>query len=193
MKKTPGASETFPRWLVLVVMGVSGAGKTSVAEALAARLGWTFQEGDGLHPAANIAKMRAGVPLTDADRTPWLAAVAAWVDDCRAAARPGVITCSALKRDYRDVLIGSRPDVRLVYLRGDRGLIANRLAQRQGHFMPASLLDSQFGALEAPGPDENPLIVDIGPPPEQLVETIIREIGASAVPDIGAADRQPRD
>ena len=164
---------------ILVVMGVSGAGKSSVAKELAARLGWPFEEGDWLHPAANIAKMHAGIGLTDTDRQPWLEAVAAWIDGQRAKGRPAIITCSALKRSYRDMIIGDRPEVRLVYLRGSRALIAGRLAGRQEHFMPASLLPSQFDTLEEPGPDEDSLIIDIGPPAGQLADEIIRLLGAS--------------
>jgi ribose 5-phosphate isomerase A len=159
--------------LVLVVMGVSGAGKTTVAKELARRLGWAFEEGDALHPAANVAKMHAGVPLTDADRQPWLEAVAAWIDHQLAAGLPGIITCSALKRGYRNIIIGRRQHVRLVYLRGDPGLLADRMANREGHFMPPSLLPSQLASLEVPGRDENPLIVDVSPPPDRIAESII--------------------
>jgi ribose 5-phosphate isomerase A len=164
---------------VLVVMGVSGAGKSTVAKELAARLGWPFEEGDWLHPEANVAKMHAGIGLTDSDRQPWLEAVAAWIDGQRAQCQPGIITCSALKRSYRDIIIGDRPQVRLVYLRGSRTLIAERLAGRHGHFMPASLLQSQIDTLEEPGPDEDPLIIDIGPSAGQLADEIIRLLGAS--------------
>ena len=165
---------------ILVVMGVSGAGKTTVGEELAARLGWPFEEGDSLHPEANVAKMHAGIPLTDADRQPWLTRVAAWIDGQRAAKRPGIITCSALKRSYRDVIIGDRPEVRLVYLRGGRDLIAEHLSGRKGHFMPASLLQSQIDTLEGPDPDEDPLIVDVGPSAAQVADEIIRQLGTSA-------------
>jgi ribose 5-phosphate isomerase A len=116
---------------------------------------------------------------SNSDRQPWLNAVAAWIDGQRAKGQPGIITCSALKRSYRDMIIGDRPEVRLVYLRGSRALIAGRLAGRQEHFMPASLLLSQFDTLEEPGPDEDPLIVDIGPPAGQLADEIIRLLGAS--------------
>jgi ribose 5-phosphate isomerase A len=165
---------------ILVIMGISGSGKSTIAEILAARLGWTFQEGDNLHPEANVAKMHAGVPLTDDDRKPWLERVAAWIDGQRARKQPGIVTCSALKRSYRDIVIGDRPEVRLVYLRGGRDVIAEHLAGRHGHFMPASLLQSQIDTLEEPGPDEDPLTVDVGPSAETVAEKIIRLLGASA-------------
>jgi ribose 5-phosphate isomerase A len=168
---------------ILVVMGVSGAGKTTVAEELAARLGWAMEEGDALHPQTNVAKMHAGIPLNDTDRQPWLEAVAAWIDGQRAAGLPGIITCSALKRAYRRVVIGDRPEVRLVYLRGSHALIADRLARRHGHFMPPSLLQSQFDTLEEPGPEENPLTLDVGPPTGQIAEAIIRMLGSTVLLD----------
>jgi len=164
---------------ILVVMGVSGAGKSTVANELVARLGWPFEEGDSLHPESNVAKMHAGIALTDADREPWLEAVAAWIDGQRARGLPGIITCSALKRRHRDIIVGHRPEVRLVYLRGSRVFIAQRLAGRHGHFMPADLLLSQIDTLEEPGPEEDPLIVDVGPPARQVAEEIIRLLGAS--------------
>jgi len=162
---------------ILVIMGVSGAGKSTIAQELVARLGWPFEEGDALHPEANVAKMHAGIPLTDADRRPWLEAVAAWIDGQRAQKQPGIITCSALKRSYRQVIIGNRPEVRLVYLRGSRALIAKRLTGRHGHFMPPSLLQSQFDTLEEPRVDEHSLVVEIGPPAEEVAETIIGRLG----------------
>ncbi len=165
---------------VLVVMGVSGVGKSTIARELAARLGWTFEEGDTLHPEANVAKMHAGIPLTDADRQPWLESIAAWIDGRRAARQPGIITCSALKRSYRDVVIGDRAEVRLVYLRGGRDLIAERLSGRSGHFMPASLLQSQIDTLEEPAADEDPLTVDVGPPAGEVADEIIRLLGGSS-------------
>ena len=164
---------------VLVLMGVSGVGKTTIGQELALRLGWSFEEGDTFHPEANVAKMHAGIPLTDADRQPWLEAVAAWIDGQRARRQPGIITCSALKRSYRSLIIGDRREVRLVYLRGTHDLIAARLAGRRGHFMPASLLQSQLDTLEQPGPEEDPLVVDVGPPPGQIADEIIRTLGAS--------------
>jgi carbohydrate kinase (thermoresistant glucokinase family) len=161
-------------------MGVSGAGKSTIGEELAARLGWPFEEGDSLHPEVNVAKMHAGISLTDEDRRPWLERVAAWIDAQRAAKQPGIITCSALKRSYRRIIIGDRPEVRLVYLRGGRDLMAEHLAGRHGHFMPASLLQSQIDTLEGPDPDEDPLTVDVGPSASQVADEIIRLLGASA-------------
>ena len=166
---------------ILVIMGISGSGKSTVAQKLAARLGWPFAEGDTLHPEINIAKMHAGIPLTDADRQPWLARVAAWIDAQRAKREPGIITCSALKRTYRQVIIGDRPEVRLVYLRGGRDLIAQHVAERQGHFMPASLLRSQIDTLEEPEPSEDPLTIDAGEPSNRIAEEIIRRLGAATV------------
>jgi ribose 5-phosphate isomerase A len=164
---------------ILVIMGVSGTGKSTVAQELAWRLGWPFEEGDALHPDANIAKMHAGMPLTDADRKPWLERAATWIDGQRAKKQPGIITCSALKRSYRQIIIGDRPEVRLVYLRGGRDVVAEHLAGRHGHFMPATLLQSQFDTLEEPDPSEDPLTIDVGPPASQLAEEIIRALGAS--------------
>lgn len=165
---------------VLVIMGVSGVGKSMIAEALAARLGWPFEEGDALHPEVNIAKMHAGIPLTDADRQPWLERVAAWIDAQRAKKQPGIITCSALKRSYRQVIIGDRPEVRLVYLRGGRDLVATHLAGRSGHFMAAGLMRSQIDTLEVPDPDEDPLTVDVERPAGEIADEIIRLLGTSA-------------
>ena len=146
---------------VVVIMGVSGSGKTTIGRVLAERLGWPYKEGDELHPKANVEKMSRGIPLTDEDRWPWLRKVAEWIDGQLAAGKPGVIACSMLKRAYRDVVIDGRKGAKLLYLRGDKGVIAERIAQRKGHFMPASLLDSQFAILEEPGKDEHPLIVEV--------------------------------
>ncbi len=170
------AKHPEPSSLVLVVMGVSGSGKTTIAALLAGRLHWAFAEGDDYHPPANIAKMRRGIPLDDEDRTPWLQAIAAQIDRWRAEHRNGIITCSALKRRYRALIIGDRPDVRLIYLKGDFDLVAERLAARHGHFMPAQLLQSQFDALEEPGPDEHPITVPIGAPPPLVIDAIIAEL-----------------
>lgn len=161
---------------VIVVMGVSGSGKTTIAARLAERLGWRLAEADTFHSAANVAKMRSGTPLTDEDRRPWLEAIAKWIDAARAAGRPGVVTCSALKRRYRDVIIGKRGDVRLVYLKGSYDLIAPRMATRSGHYMPVGLLQSQFDALEEPQADENAIVVSSESRPEDIVEEIFRAL-----------------
>ena len=160
------------RPMVAVVMGVSGSGKTTIAILLAETLGWQFQEGDTLHPPENVAKMSAGHPLTDADRLPWLRRIAGTIDGWRARGQSGVVTCSALKRSYRDIIIGDRPEVRLVYLKGSPDLIRRRMAARHGHFMPTTLLDSQFAVLEEPSPDENPIVVDIGGQPQEIAREI---------------------
>jgi ribose 5-phosphate isomerase A len=171
---------------ILVIMGVSGSGKSTVAEELSSRLGWPFEEGDSLHPDANIAKMHAGIPLTDADRLPWLERVAGWIDGQRSKKQPGIITCSALKRTYRQIIIGGRPEVRLVYLRGGRDLIAEHLAGRQGHFMPAALSRSQIDTLEEPDPSEDPLTVDAGASAAQVAHEIIRLLGNTVTISPGA-------
>lgn len=162
---------------VLVLMGVSGCGKTTVAAILAGRLSWPFEEGDALHPPANIAKMEAGHPLTDEDRAPWLRKVADWVDERIDAGEHGLITCSALKRSYREVINRRGAGVVFVYLHGSRETIASRLMARHGHFMPPSLLDSQFADLEEPAADEPAIRVDIGPAPSALAQTIIETLG----------------
>ena len=158
---------------VLVVMGVSGSGKTTVATLLAERLGWPFAEGDDFHPPANVAKMHGGTPLTDADRMPWLQAIAGWIDARRAAASGGIVSCSALKRAYRTILIGERRDVRLIYVRGSQALIGARIAARHDHFMPATLLQSQFDTLEEPAADERPIIADAALTPAAMVEQVL--------------------
>jgi carbohydrate kinase (thermoresistant glucokinase family) len=154
-------------------MGVSGCGKTTVAAQLAGRLGWRFAEADLFHSPANVEKMRSGTPLTDEDRWPWLAAIAAWIDEARARKDPGVVTCSALKRRYRDLIVGDRDDVRLVYLKGDYELVEARMASRAHHYMPLGLLRSQFDTLEEPGADENAIVMPIALPPREVVDGII--------------------
>lgn len=148
-------------------MGVSGSGKTTVGAALAHDLGLELVDGDALHPAANVAKMAAGIPLDDADRAPWLDAIGAVL-----AAGPVVVACSALKRVYRDRLRAAAPTLQLVFLDGERDVLASRMAARPDHFMPASLLDSQLATLEPPAPDEHALTVDIDEP----VATIVTEL-----------------
>jgi carbohydrate kinase (thermoresistant glucokinase family) len=165
------AGTTSP--IILIVMGVSGSGKTTVAALLAGRLHWKFQEGDALHPQANVDKMHDGVPLTDADRLPWLDSIAALVDRWSVEGVCGIITCSALKRAYRDRIRAGQSDVEFVYLRGAREMVSARITQRMGHFMPASLLDSQFATLEEPDDDEPVITVDIGGSPDQIVEAIL--------------------
>ena len=162
---------------IIVVMGVSGSGKSTVAERLAARLQWPFAEADTFHPGANIEKMRSGVALTDEDRWPWLDAIAAWIDATRARGRQGVDTCSALKRAYRERLARGRDGVRFVYLQGSYELIASRLAGRRHEYMPAALLRSQFDALEEPGADETPLVLPIDAPVEEIVDEIAVKLG----------------
>ena len=163
--------------LVIVVMGVSGSGKSTIGQDLADRLQAAYLEGDALHPASNVDKMSHGIPLTDADRRPWLLAIADVIDGWLAEHRSGVVACSALKRAYRDILIGRRRGVALVYLEGSHDLIAQRMAARHGHFMPTALLDSQFATLEPPREDETPITVSVEGPPEQIVETIVQQLG----------------
>ncbi len=161
---------------IAVLMGVSGSGKTTVARGVAQREGWRLVEGDAFHPSANVAKMHAGTPLTDDDRWPWLRAIAREIDAMRERGESAVVACSALKRAYRDILIGARPDVVLVYLQGSQALIAERIAARKHHFMPPALLDSQFAALEEPGPDERPIVASIAPAPDAIVDAVVREL-----------------
>jgi gluconokinase len=161
----------------IVVMGVSGSGKSTIASMLAQRLHWVYEDGDWFHPKSNVEKMHHGEPLTDEDRWPWLHAIADRIDATRRAGGHGVVACSALKRVYRDILIGDRRDVRLVFLKGDRDLIARRIAARADHFMPSTLLESQFAALELPQADERPIVVSIVPHPREIVETIVTELG----------------
>lgn len=161
---------------VLVVMGVSASGKTTVATGVARRLGWTLLEGDAYHPPANVAKMAAGTPLTDADRWPWLHAIAAAIDAARAGGQSAVVACSALKRAYRDILVGNRPDVVLVYLQGSHDLLAHRAAARTGHFMPPALLDSQFATLEEPAPEERAIVVAVDATPDVIVDAVITQL-----------------
>jgi gluconokinase len=163
----------------LVVMGVSGSGKSTIADKLAERLGWRYEDGDKFHPASNVAKMSAGHPLTDEDRWPWLQAIADEIDRVCKAGERAVIACSALKRAYRDILVHGRNDVRIVYLNGTQELIANRLAQRKSHFMPAGLLDSQFKTLEPPDSSENPVTVSIDASVDTIVDDIVRQLGLS--------------
>ena len=151
---------------VVVVMGVSGTGKTTIGPLLAARLGVPYAEGDDFHPQANIAKMSAGTSLDDADRWPWLDAIGAWAHG--RAALGGVVSCSALKRSYRDRLRAEAPGVVFVHLAGDRSLIEDRMSHRQGHFMPTALLDSQFATLQPLQEDEAGVVVNVSGSPEEI-------------------------
>lgn len=164
---------------ILVIMGVSGSGKSTVAEALSTELGWDFAEGDAMHPQSNVDKMAAGIPLDDDDRWPWLDKVAAWIRGHTEHGRPGIVTCSALKRAYRDVLRG--PEVVFVHLRGEAELIGERISHRTGHFMPSTLLASQLATLEPLGDDERHIIVDAGREPAVEVADIIRKLSLTPV------------
>jgi gluconokinase len=175
------ADKTGKRPCALIVMGVSGSGKSTIGEKLAARLSFGYEDGDKFHPASNVAKMSAGHPLTDEDRWPWLQAIANEIDRICQVGQHAVIACSALKRAYRDVLVHGRSDVRIVFLKGTQQLIADRLAQRKGHFMPPDLLTSQFKTLEPPGADEIPVTVSIDGPVETIVDDIVRQLGLDPV------------
>lgn len=165
--------------MIVVVAGVAGCGKTTVGQLLAERLGWLFTDGDTLHPAANIAKMRAGVPLTDADREPWLAAMASWMDDVHASGQSAVLACSALRRKYRDELLGGRDYAAMVFLTITRERCEVRLHDRKGHFFREALLESQFAVLEPPDPSERQVysMTATDGPPGELVSEIIKLLG----------------
>lgn len=157
---------------VILLMGVSGSGKSTIGAALSKRLGWPYADADEFHPPANVVKMSAGQPLTDEDRWPWLQAIATHIDAVRERGGHVIVSCSALKRVYRDILIGARKDVRLVLLDGTKDEIFARMSARKDHFMPLSLLDSQFATLERPGADERPLVVSIDGTPEEIAARI---------------------
>jgi gluconokinase len=161
-----------------VVKGVAGSGKSTIGARLARALGVEFVEGDEYHPAENVARMAAGIPLTDDDRAGWLRALAARIREAKDAGTGLVLTCSALKRSYRDVLRAEADDLQFIFLRGPRALIAERLARRRGHFMPSSLLDSQLATLEEPSPDEEAWVCDIGKPPQDLVAALVARASA---------------
>ena len=166
---------------VLVVMGVSGTGKSTVAGILAERLGWPLKEGDDLHPPGNVAKMSTGQPLTDEDRWPWLDRVGDWIRSRTASGAPGIITCSALRRAYRDRLRG--PGVAFVQLDGSRDEIADQMSRRAGHFMPLSLLDSQLATLEPLADDEAGIVVSAAQQLDDEIEEILRRLGLIAGSD----------
>jgi carbohydrate kinase (thermoresistant glucokinase family) len=175
-------------------MGVSGVGKSTIAALLGERLGWTFEEGDSLHPTANVEKMAAGIPLTDDDRWPWLARIADWIDGRLDTGENGIITCSALKRSYRNVLNRRGTGVEFVYLALDRVDLEERVEHREGHFMPPSLLESQLATLEPPSATEPAIQVDAGPDSRLVVDRILRDLGLSAksaAPTQSAKTRAP--
>ena len=192
---SPALTYAVTRPTIVVVMGVSGSGKTTISTLLAAALGCQFQEGDDLHPCENVEKMRIGTSLTDADRLPWLHRIAEVIDSWRARGESGVLTCSALKRSYRDIIIGDRSDVTLVYLRGSHDTIRRRMAARHEHFMPAALLDSQFATLQEPTPDEHPITVDVSGRPSEIAAEIVRLLkgrqSSSGRPDESAQRSAP--
>jgi gluconokinase len=173
--------------IVLVVMGVSGTGKSTVAGMLAGRLGWDLEEGDDLHPAANVAKMASGQPLTDDARWPWLEKLSGWIQVHTASGTPGVVTCSSLKRAYRDVLRG--PGVAFVHLDGSREEIAQRLNKRLDHFMPSTLLDSQLATLEPLGADENGVVIQLGKRPKDEVKEIMTRLHLETMPPPAVNDK----
>lgn len=162
---------------VLIVMGVSGCGKSTVGQALGAALGWEFRDGDAFHPPSNVAKMKSGAPLTDEDRWPWLDAIARYIDETGEKGGHAIIACSALKRVYRDRLKGTRADVVFVHLAGSKELIEARMAARKNHFMPLGLLDSQFATLEPPTEPEGAIIVSVAGAPDEIVDDVLARIG----------------
>jgi carbohydrate kinase (thermoresistant glucokinase family) len=170
-------SQPVDREPVVLLMGVSGSGKSTIGRLLAEHTGWPFEDADRLHTESSVAKMHAGIPLTDADRWPWLRAVADWIAQRHAAGGPGIIGCSALKRAYRDLLRTADPQLRIVYLKGDPALLRERLSHRHGHFFPAILLSAQLDDLEEPGPDEHPVTVPIGQTPERTTQAVLAALG----------------
>jgi gluconokinase len=163
--------------VIVIVAGVAGSGKTTVGTLLAKRLGWRFADADSFHPTANVVKMRAGIPLTDADRAPWLRKITGWMDDIGALGESGVITCSALKRRYRDQLLDGRPTATMVFLEVSKDVLVQRLSHRLGHFFPEKLLDSQLAAVEPLAPEERVLALPVDGDPAQLVSEIVARLG----------------
>ena len=164
--------------MIVIVAGVSGSGKSTVGALLAGRLGWPFIDGDLLHPSANIAKMRRGEPLTDEDRLPWLRAIGDYLDEQMAAGGSALVACSALKRSYREQLLGGRPEARIAFLQIDEEVAARRLAARHGHFFNSGLIESQFADLQLPRPDETGVVVVlVGDRPEATADEVVRRLG----------------
>ncbi len=174
-----GADKETTRTTTIVLMGVSGAGKTTIMDALEARLGWPAAEGDSFHPAANVEKMRTGHPLTDEDRWPWLEALAAWIGEREAAGQSVLVSCSALKRSYRDLLRRGHPSVWFAHLVAPPGVIENRLEHRQGHYMPRSLLPSQLETLEPLQPDEPGARIEADGTPNQIVNKVLAQLASA--------------
>ncbi len=175
--------------MIVIVAGVSGSGKTTVGKVLARRLGWAFTDGDALHPPENIAKMSAGIALTDADRAPWLRAIDGWLDERQAAGADGVLACSALKRSYRDQLLDDRLAVRMAFLQICREIAAQRLAARHGHFFDPHLLASQFADLEPPAPaEESVAVVPVAGQPEEVAAEIVSRLGLGPAPGLCGPD-----
>jgi gluconokinase len=179
MRLRPASHVTLAFEMIVVIAGVAGSGKTTIGVQLARRLGWTFADGDEFHPAANVAKMRAGIPLTDADRTPWLAAITAWMDDIIASGQSAVLACSALRHSYREELLSGRDQAVMVFLEVSREQDEARVSHRKGHFFAEPLVASQYAALEPPDPGE-PRVYPVATAdqrPEQLVTEIIARLG----------------
>lgn len=174
------SAASAPLPAVILLMGVAGSGKTTIGHALGDKLGWPYADADEFHPPSNVAKMSAGHPLTDEDRKPWLAAIAAHIDAVRAKGSHAIVSCSALKRIYRDVIAGGRPDVRLVLLDGSKDEIFARMSARKDHFMPLALLDSQFATLERPTADERAIFVPIAGKPEEIASAVVAALTRSA-------------
>jgi gluconokinase len=177
--------------VIVIIAGPSGSGKTTIGTRLAERLGWTFADADSFHSAAAIAQMRRGEPLTDAERQPWLHAIGTWMDERIAAGEPAVVTCSALRREYRTVLLSGRPGARLVYLLEDRATLARHVAGRHGHFFPQQLLDSQLAAQEVPHDEPQVLVVTPDRSPDSTVAEIVRRLGPAAGPASGPPGAEP--
>jgi gluconokinase len=172
-----GQTGTSSAPTIVLLMGVAGCGKSTTGRNLARLLDWPFRDADSFHPPANIEKMSRGIPLTDDDRWPWLDAIGAWTDEQRARGARGIVSCSALKRIYRQRLCGGRPEIGLVFLDGDYATIADRMQRRKGHFMPPALLQSQFDTLERPASNERALVVPVSLSPKRVVERIVSGLG----------------
>lgn len=179
--------------MIVIVAGVSGSGKTTDGTLLAHTLGWEFADADTFHPAANIAKMHAGIPLTDEDRWPWLRAIGAWMDERIAQGESAVVGCSALHRSYRDLLLDGRPEAQMIFLAASREVLTRRLAARVGHFFPEQLLASQLKALEPPGPDERVIRVVPADTPDGTVAAIIAQLWPEGLPGRAFGDRSGGD